>query len=263
MEVSVMRIILLTLCLLLFAVIPAYALVTGRDIMGKNDSIQSLRFEESTLTMKLINKNGRERIRRVEQKIANNDKGLRNRFIYFLEPGDIKGTKLLTLENKGEDDTQWFYLPAIKQARRISAAENTDSFVGSELSFEDLRRERLDEYSYKLIGEDKIDGQECYVIEAVPKNEKSQKISGYSRREIWIHKDNYINVQVKFYDKNNKMLKYFKASEIRKLSSGDWKAHQIYMENVQTSHKTILEYDDFKINQQIDDQIFSVRYLNR
>jgi len=44
-------------------------------------------------------------------------------YIRFTAPADIEGTAFLTWENKGHDDDQFLYLPALKRVRRIVASQ--------------------------------------------------------------------------------------------------------------------------------------------
>lgn len=249
------------LCVGLYTGLAYCEAVSGLDIMKRNDATQVVNFEQGTISMTLTNSNNRVRHRKVAQKIMHTQKGLRYRFINFLSPGDVKGTKLLSLENKDDDDTQWIFMPAIKRARQISAANNTDSFVGTELSFEDLRREKLNEHTYTVIGEETIDGQPCYKIEAVPATPERKKISGYSKRILWIRKDNFVGVQSHFFDKKGDLMKVFQASDVRQLPSGHHRAFNFHLENVKINHTTDLLFSEIVIGKKINKRTFSVRNL--
>ena len=41
------------------------------------------------------------------------------------------------------------------------------------------------------------------------------------------------------------------------------RAYEVVMENLKTGHKTRLSYEDFKINQGVDGNLFSARTLER
>ena len=58
--------------------------------------------------------------------------------IKFLKPAEIKGVAALTHENPGSSDDNWLYLPSNKRVRRISGANKTASFQGTEFTYEDL-----------------------------------------------------------------------------------------------------------------------------
>lgn len=234
------------------------------EIMKKNDQQRKSRDERVELTMKLINRKGKERVRKVSQFTMTDASDNQKSLIRFLSPADVKGTGLLTVEHSNRDDDQWLYLPALKKVRRISASDQSDNFMGTDFAYEDLGSEELENYDYKLLGTENLDGVECYLIEAVPNNEKEKKASGYSKRHLWIRRDNFVGILIKYYDKKGELLKIFKASDIRLIEgTNKWRAHRMEMENVQTRHKTVLLFDNFAINQGLKGKLFTQRYLQR
>ena len=236
----------------------------ARGIMQKNDQQRKADDERLQLVMKLINKRGKERVRRVTQITKTDADGNEKSLIRFLSPADVKGTGLLTIEHSDRDDDQWLYLPALKKIRRISASDKSDNFMGSDFAYEDLASEEMENYDYKLLKNETVDGVDCYVIEAVPNNDKEKKESGYSKREIWIRKDNFVGIRTKYYDRKGELLKIFRTSDIRMIDGSDkWRAHRMDMENIKTAHKTVLLFSNFVINKGIEDKFFTKRYLER
>jgi outer membrane lipoprotein-sorting protein len=238
--------------------------ITGREIIKKNDQQRKAADEKLELTMKLINKKGNERIRKVIQFKKTNDKGQQKTLIRFLSPADVKGTGLLTIEHSDGDDDQWLYLPALRKVRRISASNKSDNFVGTDFSYQDLKSEQMENYQYTLLKEENINGTDCFVVEAVPNNDKEKKESGYSKRILWISKDNYVALQIYYYDKKGELFKEYKANDIRLIDGANkWRAHKIEMENHKKNHQTFLNYNNFLINKGIKDNLFTERYLKR
>lgn len=237
---------------------------SAREIMEKNDQQRKAEDEQVELTMKLINKKGKERVRKVRQFTKTDADDNQKSIIRFLSPADVKGTGLLTIEHTSRDDDQWLYLPALKKVRRISASDQSDNFMGTDFAYEDLGSEELENYDYQLLRAESLNGVECYLIEAVPNNDQERKESGYSKRHIWIRKDNFVGIQIKYYDKKGKLLKVFQASDVRLIEgTNTWRAHRMETENVQTGHKTVLLFDHFVINRGLKDNFFAQRYLER
>jgi outer membrane lipoprotein-sorting protein len=237
--------------------------VTSRQVIENNDEQMSVQDEKSQVTMKLINKRGKERKRQVvlysKKDRQDNDKTL----IRFLAPADVKGVGLLSIEDGNRED-QWLYLPALKRVRRISSSEKTDNFMGSDFSYEDIEQNDLDDYEYTLLREEEIQGAECYVIQSIPVDEQVKKETAYSKVESWIRKDNHITVKVNFYNKKGDLMKIMEASDIRRIGNTDkWRAYFIVMQNEKTGHRTELHYEDIQINQGIADKYFTQRYLER
>src|SRR5437660_8252062 len=89
--------------------------------------------------------------------------------LIFKDPPDVRGTTLLTHENRGGDDDQWLYLPALRRSRRIGSSNKSNSFVGSELAYEDLAPNEVTKQQYKYLREETLDGVRVWVIESAPR----------------------------------------------------------------------------------------------
>ena len=79
--------------------------------------------------------------------------------------------------------------------------------MGTDLTFEDLDPEEIDHFDYTVIREDKLDGQDCWVIQAVPADQEAERSSGYSRRVLWIRKDIYFTLRIDFYGRRGSLIK--------------------------------------------------------
>ncbi|RWX45914.1 hypothetical protein VT99_12471, partial [Candidatus Electrothrix marina] len=112
----------------------------------------------SDMVMILRNKNGQESRREMANKVLevqdDGDKSLS----LFRTPRDIRGTALLTFSHKSGDDEQWLYLPALKRVKRINSRNKSGSFVGSEFSYEDISSQEVEEYTYKYLRDEELDG---------------------------------------------------------------------------------------------------------
>ena len=124
--------------LMFFLFQPAIAFADeAYDIMLKNYNVYEGDDSQAILNMELINKNGKKRIREIlfwTLERGDEDKSM----MYFLKPPADKGVSFLTWEHKKQDDDQWLYLPALKRVKRISAADKSKSFMGTDFSYNDL-----------------------------------------------------------------------------------------------------------------------------
>jgi len=235
-------------------------LLSALEVMIKSDRQSVAGDEYFKISMKLINKRGGKRERQLEQFTKTDDQDMRSSLIKFLSPADIKGTGFLSIEHSGRDDDQWLYLPAFKKTRRISPGNESDYFVGTDFTFEDLNREDLEDFTYSFLPDAEVDGAVCYHILAVPLSEKKLTESGYSKREMLIRKENFVLVYANFYDKSGEKLKTYNADNIKKVGE-KWRAYRMEMNNLRNSHKTILIYDEISLDQGVDLNIFTERYL--
>jgi hydrophobe/amphiphile efflux-3 (HAE3) family protein len=237
---------------------------TGKQIIERNDAMRAVDDEQVELEMQLINKRGQKRERKVSWVLKHDAQRNQKGLIRFVAPADVRGTGLLSIEHADREDDQWLYLPAIRKSRRISAASKSDSFVGSDFAYEDLGAEEIEQHDYRLLREDTADGTPVYVVEATPNNEQRKRESGYSRREIFVRKDNAAIARIDFYDRQQELLKILRARDIRQVpSTKTWRAQTIEMANQKTGHTTVIVYGPFVINAGVSDDTFSIRELER
>lgn len=236
---------------------------TGRDIARKVKDRPDGDTRQSEMVMKLINKRGSVRERKlISYSIdVGKDKKDRKSIMFFLYPGDVKGTGFLTwdYDQVGKDDDKWLYLPAMKKTRRISGSSaKSDYFMGSDFTYDDMGSRNVDEDTHKLLGEETIDGHTCWKIESTPKDSRDI----FSRKVSWVRQDCLIPVKVEYYDKMNKLHRKLTMSGIRQVDSF-WTASQMQMTNVQTEHQTILEINNPKYNVPLDEAKFNVTTLEK
>ena len=74
--------------------------------------------------------------------------------IRFTYPNDIRNTAFLVWEHPGADDERFLYLPALGRVRRIAGQEKDESFVGSDLSYEDIGGRDIADYTYAFTADD-------------------------------------------------------------------------------------------------------------
>lgn len=221
---------------------------TGRDIAQKVKDRPDGDTRQSELSMKLINKRGAVRERRlVSYSIdVGEEKRDRKSIMFFEYPGDVKGTGFLTwdYDEPGKDDDKWLYLPAMKKTRRISGSSaRQDYFMGSDFTYDDMGSRSVDEDTHELLGEEIIDGYKCWKLESVPKDKRDI----FSRKIALIRQDCLIPVRVEYYDKLGRLHRRLEMSDIARVD-GFWVARKMHMSNVQTGHQTILEIKNPKYN---------------
>lgn len=233
---------------------------TGRDIMLKVKNRPDGDTRSSSLELKLINKNGGERIRKLVSYAIDVGKDTKT-IMFFKYPNDVKGTGFLTVnyDDVNKENDKWLYLPALKKTRRISGkSSKTDYFMGSDFTYDDIGKRNIDEDSHKLLREESIDGYDYWVIESVPN--KSGEI--FSKKYVWVRKDCFVSERVEFYDKLGKLHREMKASDIRQID-GFWTIGKMEIKNVQTGHSTEIVFTDWKYNAALDSKMFSVNSLER
>jgi len=175
-----------------------------------------------------------------------------------MEPKDDKGVAFLKIEHDDKDDEMRMWLPAFKKVRRISAKKKGDSFMGSDLSYEDLSSRDLDENEYKRLGDEEVDEVDCYVLEISPKKEVK---SSYSKHISWIAKEGLYGVKENSYDKRGE-LKKRKVFNFQKLL--DYHVlERVFVEDIQKNHTTEVIFSEVKVDSGIDKKLFQEKNLKR
>ena len=209
----------------------------------------------SKTTMVLTNSKGKTRNSVMISKTMDNS---RRQLIWFLEPKDDKGVSFLKIEHDDRDDEMRIWLPAFKRVRRISASKKGDSFMGSDLSYEDMTSRSLDENEYKRLDDETVNERECFVIEVTPN--VSQK-SSYSKHKIWIVKDDLYIIKEESYDKRKKLKKEKSFSYI-KIDNYDIMS-KISVKDIQKDHKTDISFEQVKVDTDMPEKIFQEKSLKR
>lgn len=240
--------------------------LSARDIMEKNFYATKVRHMISDSTMILTNDKGQQRVRKMHGVSVLQPNGIDSKLmIRFLFPGDVQGTGYLQLQHHDSDDDMWIYLPALKKVRRLVANNKKDSFVGSDFSYGDILLPVVDTYRYTLLGSEVLDGEDCYVIEAVPATEQIKRDYGYAKRVVWVRKSNFMEKKVEYFDTTGRPLKTQMVPQVKEVDPQDhkWWAIRREVVNHQTGHSTVLVFDAIDTSQPVREDFFTTRYLER
>jgi outer membrane lipoprotein-sorting protein len=248
----------LLLALLALAAPPALAgeaPLTGRQIMEKSRAVNDPQDELTELEMQLIAASGT-RTRKLRIEYLKTDDGLDRSLIRFSYPRRMKGTGLLTHEQKARSDDQWLYLPSLHKTRRIAADAKTERFVQSDFTYEDLQPEDLDDNTYRLLRSETVDGRPCHVVEATPKSG-----SGYARREIAVDAERWLPLRILYLDAQGQVAKTQHVTGVRQVAGRFWRPDRVEMADHEREHTTVFLIHSRAINQGIDADHFTQRFL--
>ena len=180
------------------------------------------------------------------------------------KPASEKGLGFMQVDyiEEGKSSDQWMFLPALKKTKRVVGDEDgpkTGSFFGSEISYEDIEKHHENDFTYKLIKEEKIKETPTWVIEMTPTGKKA-KTRSYGKSTSWISKRSYIVLKTEHYDKRGFLLKTFKQSNVEKIN-GIWIAKRMIVINHQKSRMSMLKLKSVLINPQFSEDLISLRAL--
>lgn len=219
-----------------------------------------------TATLQLIDRRGGTRTQKVRLVRVYEGKDRRS-LLFYDSPAQVRGTAFLTYDyaDAAREDDQWIYLPALRKPRRVSASDRGDYFLGTDLTYEDLKRPskvNLDDWVFESANPVPLNGIELQAVKARPVSEAVAKELGYGRSLIYVDPATAMLHRVEFWDLQDRPLKVIDMSDIRQVD-GIWTAHRIQVQHHKTGHQTLLEFEHIAYDQPVDTQVLLPNRLER
>lgn len=247
---------------------PAWA-ESAREILDRAKAINDAREPKDVaqhLRMVLVDARGNERVREIETRVKTVAQNERKTITFFLSPPEVKGVGFLSFAHPDRDDDQWLYLPAMKRVRRITSNVRTQSFQGSDFTYQDLDLfedipdwTESDAKSTLVKAKDTIDGVDCAVIELIPQG----KDLAYGKLVIWLQPTEATIRRMELHDaKDGALWKTMSLSEFTTID-GIPTPKLLVMSNEKKGTKTRMELSEVRYNRGIPDDLFTERQLER
>ena len=240
--------------------------LSGDEIVRRVNARDEGEHATRRLRMELIDKRGKTRVRQTFgfRKYYGKEK---RTILFYESPKNVKGTGFLTYDYPEEDrdDDQWLYLPALRKVRRISASDRGDYFLGTDLTYEDMKKEgkmNAADYTHERKGLEEVDGHPCYAVEHVPVSEKVAKELGYGRLITYTDPEIWMTRRIEFWDPKGNHLKSLRTLDIREVD-GIWTPHRFEVQNHKTGHRTVFTFSEVDYESPVDDDLFTERALRR
>ena len=134
-------------------------------------------------------------------------RGREDTLIRFTAPAKDAGHALLKV-----GDSMWTYTPKLNRTIRLPYSMRSQSWGGSDFSYNDLSRsdQVLRHYDLTIVDERQDGEHTIYTIEAVP-HENAPVVWG---KEVWVLRDDYVMLEQVFYDQTQVALKRMATLEI-------------------------------------------------
>jgi hypothetical protein len=235
---------------------------SGEELMKKSQAafLYPGKDFKARVVMKLINKDGQERVREMTmlRKNAGEPGGNQKYFMYFFQPADVKDMTFMIHKYPAKDDDRWMFIPAISMVKRIAAQDKRSSFVGSDFTYEDVSGRDIEDDTHVVEREEKVGNRDCYVVKSIPKGTDSD----FGHKITWVDKANFLPLREEQYDKKGIHYKQFTADEIADVK-GVPTAIRRTMKNLLTGHRTEAAYLKSDYDLGIDESLFSERFLRQ
>ncbi|MBB3699296.1 outer membrane lipoprotein-sorting protein [Flammeovirga yaeyamensis] len=183
-------------------------------------------------------------------------RGTEDSFSEYLSPAREKGTKMLKLNDK-----LWIYSPSSDRTIQISGHMLRQSVNGSDMSYEDMMQERklVEMYAPKIVGEEEMNGEECYILELEAKTEDVT----YQKIKMWVEKKHSVPMRQDLFAKSGQMLKTINMSDIRKVGDRYYPFKMNYKDVLKDGKGTDFVVMEMENNVPIPDHVFNKSNLKK
>jgi outer membrane lipoprotein-sorting protein len=229
----------------------------ARQIVAESENRSRSKSQQYEGTLEVIGASNKVSLKRWEYRRIGSY-GASKAILRFTAPAEVKGVALLIVNHTDRASDQWMWTPAIERDRRIAAQDRSTRFFGTDFSFEDLEERDVDQFNYKLLGDDSVDGAACWKIESKPKQSKS---SQYTSSLVWVRKDNYVVAQMEDYAKD-KLVRRIRYSDIQNVA-GIWTPRTVEVYDANRKSRTVLKLEKLEYNLPMKDEDFSLEALRR
>ena len=197
--------------------------------------------------------------RRLVQAVSKRIDGRAQSIGRVLEPGSLRGLTVLISELADGGREMFVYLPALLRARRISGAQRLESFLGSDLTYEDFERQRAADFTVEALPEEQVAGERCAMIRAVPRNARA-----YDAMVLAVAPDRAI-LEYRYFTRDAQApYRVIETPRARMHSEAGHLLPTFYaVRQLERKSTTELTLRKLSVNPPIDDRIFSVRTLDQ
>jgi len=184
--------------------------------------------------------------------------------VRFTYPNDIRGTSFLVWEHPDSDDERFLFLPALGRVRRIAGQEKQESFVGSDLSYEDIGGRDVADYTYVFAAENAVwtaaDGSKvpAWALESRAKDAGAE----FPRSVSLILKDRFVSVHADIFNRRNERAKTFDVTRLERVD-GIWTALDLVVANERDKTRTELATTMLRYNLGLKPGDFDRRQLEQ
>ena len=177
--------------------------------------------------------------------------------ILITEPARDKGQVFLK-----RNTDMWNWMPTISRMIKIPPSMMSQSWMGSDFTNDDLVKMNsiVEDYTHKIIGDEKIGGYDCHKIELIPK-ENAAVVWG--KIIMWIDKSEYFEMKMEYFDEDMNLVNTQTASNVTQFGDRKLPAHLEMIPADKEGHKTILDMKDMEFNTDIPESFFSQQNMKR
>lgn len=166
-------------------------------------------------------------------------------------PARDKGQSFLKRNNE-----MWNWNPTISRLIKLPPSMMSQGWMGSDYTNDDILRESsvVNDYDHELVGEELVDGRNCYKIHMAAR-EEAAVIWGHQVR--WIDKSDFLFMKAELYDEDGYLVRTELGMNIKNMDGRLIPTRLELIPAEEEGHKTVVEIREIEFNIPISDNFFS------
>ncbi len=226
--------------------------VTAKDIIDKANELIRGKTSVSEMEMVISRPKWERKLR-----FKAWSKGIDYSLIYVTYPIKEKGQVFL---KRNKD--MWNYMPNIEKMIKIPPSMMMQSWMGSDLTNDDLVKGAsiVEDYKHTIIREEEMDGYKCWVIELVPKEDA---VVVWGKIISWVSQNGYMTLKNEYYDEDEYLINTERLSKIKDVGDRIMPTYFEVIPEGKEGHKTTMEFTKVGFNMPLEDNFFSIQNMKR
>jgi outer membrane lipoprotein-sorting protein len=116
------------------------------------------------------------------------------------------------------------------------------------------------DYTHTVVGDDVIEGFDCYKIELIPRAEAEVV---WGKIHMWISKNDFLMLRNQYFDEDDYLIRTENGYDVREMDGRLLPSRFELIPEEEEGHKTIVEIITIKFNDNYDDRFFSQQNMKR
>jgi len=184
-------------------------------------------------------------------------KGKEKSLIRILEPAKEKGTATLKVGRE-----LWNYLPKVNRVIKLPSSMMSASWMGSHFTNDDLVRESrmAEDYDFQVSFEGERGGTEIVELTCIPKEDAAVV---WGKVVVIVERARYLPLSVLYYNEDLELMRTMTYSNVRELDGRTLPTEIVIVPQDEPDEETRVKYETIDFDSVDDDEIFSLRELQR
>lgn len=178
----------------------------------------------------------------------------------LVEPAHLRGMTVLNIETDRASEDTFVYLPTLGKVRRVTSAQRSDSFLGSDVTYEDFERRRVEDFLIDAMEPTLEQGEAAWLVQARP-----ARRGGYQSIEFLVARRDFAILATSYFKRGS--TEPFRLIQIPRGHMVTLEGHvlptRILAQNKRRRTSTEIRITNLRVNPPLEDHLFSVVTLEQ